>query len=44
MKKITTIVLLLVTTSFNSYAQVKGYVEGQINYTQVQDLDTKNTI
>jgi opacity protein-like surface antigen len=43
MKKITTIVLLLVTTSFNSYAQVKGYVEGQINYTQVQDLDTKNT-
>ena len=43
MKKITLIVLLLVTTSFNSYAQVKGYVEGQINYTQVQDLDTKNT-
>ena len=41
MKKITTITLLLVTTSFNAYAQVKGYVEGQIKYTQVQDLDTK---
>jgi opacity protein-like surface antigen len=42
MKKITTIVLLLVTTSFNSYAQVKGYIEGQVNYTQVQDIDLKN--
>ena len=41
MKKITIVTLLLVTTSFNAYAQVKGYVEGQINYTQVQDLDTK---
>jgi opacity protein-like surface antigen len=40
MKKITIVTLLLVTTSFNAYAQVKGYVEGQINYTQVQDLDT----
>ena len=43
MKKITTIVLLLlVTTSFNSYAQVKGYIEGQVNYTQVQDIDLEN--
>ena len=42
MKKITTIVLLLVTTNFNSYAQVKGYIEGQVNYTQVQDIDLKN--
>jgi opacity protein-like surface antigen len=41
MKKITTIVLLLVTTSFNSYAQVKGYIEGQVNYTQVKDIDLK---
>jgi opacity protein-like surface antigen len=41
MKKITTIVLLLVTTSFNSYAQVKSYIEGQVNYTQVKDIDLK---
>ena len=40
MKKITMLTAMLVTTSFGAYAEVKGYVEGQINYTQVQDLDT----
>jgi len=41
MKKIILITLLLLMTSFNSYGQVKGYIEGQINYTKVQDVDTK---
>jgi hypothetical protein len=41
MKKITIITLLLVTTSFNVYAQTKGYIEGQISYNKVQDVDTK---
>jgi opacity protein-like surface antigen len=41
MKKITIMSLLLVTTSFNVYAQTKGYIEGQVSYNQVQDVDTK---
>jgi opacity protein-like surface antigen len=41
MKKITIMSLLLVTTSFNVYAQTKGYIEGQISYNKVQDVDTK---
>ena len=43
MKKITIVSLLLVTTSFNVYAQTKGYIEGQVSYNQVQDVDTKTT-
>jgi opacity protein-like surface antigen len=41
LKKIALITFLLATTTFNSYAQVKGYIEGQINYTKVKDVDTK---
>jgi len=40
MKKITIVSLLLVTTSFNVYAETKGYIEGQLSYNQVQDVDT----
>lgn len=40
MKKITIITLLLVTTSSNVFSQTKGYIEGQISYNKVQDVDT----
>jgi opacity protein-like surface antigen len=41
MKKITIMSLLLVSTSFNVYAQTKGYIGGQVSYNQVKDVDTK---